>query len=490
MKIFQAAFLLLCLFALSSPQVAAADFQALGHWMFGIDASNVYGQRQRDRKDAFQAVQRLRTQLEFKTEPGLAGVLQFEIGKAEWGKASEGAALGTDGKDIKVRYAWLDWVLPGWGAKIRMGLQPVNMPAFVNGSPLFSEDAAAITVAQPLGESFALSAFWARASSANAPMTTGKNGLGDLDFFGISLPYSGEELNWSPYGMLAVVGKNSFGRDEFSAGSWHFLPYKSSLRTVATNLLPLGALDILANPALAAQLKDHSLAGWLGLGGAWKHGPWKLAAELAGGIADFGKARMHGRNFEAKRQGWYGAALLDCRLDWLTPGLLAWYSSGDDDNPWNGSERMPVGKSANRNWKVLSLAYDGTPFCPAGGAQILSPNGTMIGSWGIVAQLRDISFVDKLKHTLRYGYIRGTNSPDMASNVAFFHDDSPGGYLTQKDFAHEIDFITRYKIFENLTLILDMAWLQVNWNKNAWKNVDDDLIKDFYRIGFTAYYHF
>ncbi|MFQ9867459.1 MAG: hypothetical protein ACLRWP_11075 [Bilophila wadsworthia] len=50
----------------------------------------------------------------------------FEIGHQNWGKAAEGAALGTDGKEIKVRYSYVDWIIPQTDAKVRMGLQPYD----------------------------------------------------------------------------------------------------------------------------------------------------------------------------------------------------------------------------------------------------------------------------------------------------------------------------------------------------------------------------
>lgn len=38
-----------------------------------------------------------------------------------------------------------------------------------------------------------------------------------------------------------------------------------------------------------------------------------------------------------KRSGWYAALLAEYKLESYTPGLLFWYSSGDDANAYNGS---------------------------------------------------------------------------------------------------------------------------------------------------------
>lgn len=473
----------------------AAEFTALGHWMFGFYGGNVHGQK-RDGKDDFEAVQRLRTQFGFRSGHGLDGQIQLEIGKTDWGQASDGGALGADAAIAKLRYAWLDWDAPACGAKVRMGLQPVNMPAFVSGSPLFSEDAAAITASGRFSENLEATAFWARASAGNANPAAGTHGenalpaFSSMDFFGLALPARGDGFRLTPYGMLAVAGINSFGWREQNAAGSSLQPYKSSLRTVAANLSPVGGPDVLADPRASARLDSWAAAWWAGVGGELEiFSPWRLAGELACGRADFGSTRVMGRAFEMRRAGWYGAFIAEYRLDWMIPGLLGWYSSGDDDNPWNGSERMPAGKSANRDWKVLNLAYDGAPFCPDGGAQIISPNGTMIGTWGIVGRLRDVSFLKKLSHTLSCGYVRGTNAPGMVSSNPMFTDKTPGGYLTMEDEAFELDFETRFSPYENLTLIADADWLRVNWS-GVWKHVADDLRRDFYRIGLTLWYHF
>lgn len=486
--------ILFCLLPGLMPPAAttAAEFTALGHWMFGLNAGNVYGQKRSDARDHFQAVQRLRTQFGFVAAPSLSGQIQLEMGKTNWGQASSGGALGADADLTKLRYAWLDWRVPGSGASVRMGLQPVNMPSFVNGSPLFSEDAAAIVISQELHERLDVTAFWARAAADNeAPGRDRLPGFNEMDFFGLSLPVHGDTFRVTPAAMFAEAGINSSGYRARSGSGWSLTPYKSSLRTVIANLTPVGGAHLLADPRAARRLRPWGTSWWGSLGGdVTPGGRWRLAGEVAFGSADFGSLTARGRSFAMRRAGWYGAFLAEYRRDRVTPGLLGWYSSGDDGNPWNGSERMPVGKSANRDWKVLNLAYDGAPFCPDGGAQVISPNGTMIGTWGLVGFLKDITFLEGLGHTVRAGYVRGSNDPAMVTDNPFFTDTTPGGYLTGKDEAIEVDFETRLQVYENLTLILDADWLRVNWDDAVWKRLGDRLQRDFYRVGLTAYYHF
>ena len=92
------------------------------------------------------AATRLRTQIDVIASESLKGVMFFEIGHQNWGKAAEGAALGTDGKVVKVRYNYVDWVIPQTDAKVRMGLQ--NFSVRIRPSPTSSSSAAATPTAR------------------------------------------------------------------------------------------------------------------------------------------------------------------------------------------------------------------------------------------------------------------------------------------------------------------------------------------------------
>ena len=48
---------------------------------------------------------------------------------------------------------------------------------------------------------------------------------------------------------------------------------------------------------------------------------------------------------------------------------------------------------------------------------------------------------------MRVGYVRGSNDPAMVTADPFFTDASPGGYLTRKDEALEVDLETRLQLY-------------------------------------------
>ena len=92
---------------------SAIDFKAKGQWQFGFSAGS----------------QRVRLQLDAVASEALSGTVFFEIGHQYWGKGANGAAMGADGMVVKVRQAYLDWIVPQTDLKIRMGIQNLSLPS-------------------------------------------------------------------------------------------------------------------------------------------------------------------------------------------------------------------------------------------------------------------------------------------------------------------------------------------------------------------------
>ena len=160
--------------------------------------------------------------------------------------------------------------------------------------------------------------------------------------------------------------------------------------------------------------------------------PFRIAWDVNYGSVSYEDEKMN-------REGWLASLLLEYKLDWGTPGLYGWYSTGDDNNPRNGSARMPV-----------------------------------VGTWGIGARLKDVSFLEDLKHTLRVNFMGGTNAPKMAKYVRGAAE-KPGTFVSGPaapyyDGAYDPIYLTT----EDFTVMLDAAsiamWLddsRSTWGKNA-----------------------
>ena len=99
--------------------------------------------------DKFAAQQRVRLQLDAVASESLSGTVFFEIGNQVWGSNRAGVgggALGADGANtIKLKRAYIDWMVPQTDLKFRMGIQGVTLPNKAGGSAIMDTDAAGIT---------------------------------------------------------------------------------------------------------------------------------------------------------------------------------------------------------------------------------------------------------------------------------------------------------------------------------------------------------
>ena len=181
---------------------------------------------------------------------------------------------------------------------------------------------------------------------------------------------------------------------------------------------------------------------------------------------------------DTKREGWLVKALVEYKMDWGTPGIFGWYSSGDDGNVKNGSERMPTLSGCGNFMSFMGDANYGW-----GDGRLYDRNLTYAGTWGIGLRIHDMSFVEDLKHSFRVAYWGGTNSPSMAKYVGNSwgwngsadgaYGTPEGPYLTTNDGLLEFNLVNSYQIYENLEANLELGYI-VNM-------VDDDTWKRSYR---------
>ncbi len=207
-----------------------------------------------------------------------------------------------------------------------------------------------------------------------------------------------------------------------------------------------------------------------------------------GEIKDYQGFGDRGRTLQMKRQGWYAGARLDYHADWGVPGFIAWYGSGDDDNPYNGSERLP---QFNTPWAVSSLGF-GDPGFDEQTWKLLGHNPG--GSAGFIAQIDKISFISDLTHLIRVGLYLGTNSCDMPKRIGMNWPspatDGPMGYLTTTDNAWEVNLVNTWKIDDNLTFQLEGAYVRLNLDSDTWQGRQDAIYKDNYRVSCMFKYSF
>ena len=483
----------------------AIDFKAKGQWIMDFNygmhgnfgdskaATNSGFKRNGNQEDEFEAMQRVRLQLDAVASEALSGTVFFEMGDQFWGKGKDGGALGADGKVVELKRAYIDWMVPQTDLKVRMGIQGLALPAFTtNASQIFDDDVAAVSLNYQFNENVGLTAFWARPYNDNygykydSKTGDNQNYMDNMDMFAVLLPLTFDGVKVTPWVMYAAMGPGMFKND--------LAPHD----TIA-NGLGRAQKGLVSGFTGFDKNDTYGNAFWAGVTGEvtmWD--PFRIAWDVNYGSASYEDEKMN-------REGWLASLLLEYKLDWATPGIYGWYGSGDDSNPRNGSERMPV-VSANGNNQFSNFAFNGNPYIAREGVL----GSTMVGTWGIGARLKDMSFLEDLKHTLRVNFMGGTNAPKMAKYVG--QDLGKRGvydvngranaydpmYLTTDDYALEIGLTNTYKMYDNFTVMLDAAYVALwlddsrsTWGKNPGRSaLGGDGVYDAWNVNLSFVYSF
>lgn len=460
----------------------AADIKAKGNWTFSwqLGDNNLFEKN----GDKFTAKQRLRTQIDVIASESLKGVLFLEMGDQNWGSSKDGASLGTDGKIVKVRYSYVDWVIPQTDAKVRMGLQNFSLPGFISNNPILgggSADGAGITISGQFTENVGASLFWLRAENDNTDGYRGNPSSNAMDFVGLTVPMTFDGVKVTPWAMYGALGRDSFTNGD---GVNKYDPVTGELisgpGSVANGLLPTGVDGAMLK---GADLDRHGNAWWVGVASELTYfDPFRFALDAAYGSADMGSIG----GFDVERSGWFASILGEYKMDYFTPGILFWYASGDDSNWANGSERMPV---VEGSWTASSYGFDdnfGRDACDMIGL-------TNDGKMGVYLQAKDISFMEDLTHIFRVGFIKGTNNTEMARQGIASPTGTSGRelYLSTADKAWEVNFDTQYKIYKDLTLAVEIGYINLDLDKGVWgKGTVDSYRENNVRGAVTLQYTF
>ena len=482
----------------------AIDFKAKGQWIMSFDygmhgnfgdskasSNSGYGN-----EDEFEARQRVRLQLDAVASEALSGTVFFEIGDQIWGDQESGGALGADSKNVvELKRAYIDWMVPQTDLKVRMGIQGLALPSFTtNASQIMDDDVAAISLNYQFNENVGLTAFWARPYNDNGDYNSHNgerytNYMDNMDMFAVLLPLSFDGVKVTPWVMYAAMGPGMFSGNNNKGA----LGYSNAKDRVNGGMIS-GFSGSDWNDA-------YGNAFWAGVTGEVTYwDPFRIAWDVNYGSASYTDQKMN-------REGWLASLLLEYKLDWGTPGIYGWYGSGDDSNPRNGSERMPT-VSANGNNDFSNFAFNGNPYI----ARECVLGSTMTGTWGIGARLKDVSFLEDLKHTLRVNFMGGTNAPKMAKYVSDYAAYDKRGvssvvetgfgydpvYLTTEDYALEVGLTNTYKMYDNFTVMLDAAYIAMwlddsrsTWGKNPMKGYNGgDGIYDAWNVNLSFVYSF
>ncbi len=531
---------------------SAIDFKAKGQWIFGMGmvdtarpevtlgrVGNLSGAS--GEADTFQAQQRVRLQIDAVASEALSATVFFEIGDQKWGNQKNGGALGTDGTVVEVKRAYIDWFVPNTDLSFRMGLQGAAFPNVAGGAAILDDDVAGIVANYKINDMASVTFAWFRPFNDNYNGWAGEadgsgryfgngaypaslsysddehdrsNFLDNLDIFMLSVPLQGENWSFNPWFALGFMGDNvaegMFDATRLADGNYAVSTSDAFNSSVVTGISPLfggqyaaafastfGTADRIDGEFWNGDEDAYTTMWFLGLPMTYQYDAWNFELDFNYGYiqssGSYNAANFYEGGYarvENGRQGWLLKGLVEYKMDWGTPGLFAWYGSGDDDDVQNGSEMMPfLSPSGN----FTSFLGDGELGWQPGSAydQQLSYSGT----WGIGLQVKDLSFVEDLTHIIRIAYWAGTNDSAMTKYIASpYLSDGQGFYLTDDDYLVEINFDTEYQIYENLSAHVQLGYIFNGIDHDNYRTVNGGSrigdARDGYKATLTFNYSF
>ncbi|MBU1229734.1 MAG: outer membrane homotrimeric porin [Proteobacteria bacterium] len=456
----------------SVSSAAAAEIKASGQWQ--VDAqwvNNLDFQKKgaiSQDKD-FNIGQRMRTAFVFIANENLRGILETQIGTGNWGNGmfAIGSGRGTTNNvaaaggtatsagnggngNLMLRKGYIDFKWPNTQVNFLVGFQTLSLPSAVGGgSPVLDDQFAAAAVVVPVTDGVSLVGGYGRLFDANSAATatastlSGSGTTTDAAFLIANLDFKGVSVR--PWAAYATSGAKT-----------------ASLAAGAT------ALDGFrgSNSSMSEGLRAY----W---GGAaftmTAFDPFKVMADFNYGKATWRNGTGTSTRAEGGRAGWLADIAIDYTgLSMMTPSLFAAYSSGESGNSTNGgkSDRMPVVGSP-QNYALGS-------FFLGGGDTLSGTIGTPetnMGYWAVGLSLKDIKLIDKLSHTFHVMYVKGTNDVDFLKEngvVGIPNGVQYGKFLTTKDSLWEVDFNTKYQIYDGLALGVELGYINADFDKATW----------------------
>jgi len=452
-----------------SATAMSADLKVYGKWM--IDATwrennDFLGGPTGEDKE-FDVQQRIDTGFQFIANENLKAVLELRAGTAAWGNNMFSIGAGRSAStsapnnaganqagygNLMLRKGYLDFNWPGSKVNFKVGYQPVGLPAaFGGGSAIFEDFVAGAVVSTPITDNIKVTAGYARPFESqtfgSATSVSGSGTAADLALLAVPIDFKG--FNITPFGAYMNAGKDSRAAN-------------SGVTSLAGFYSP--------NATASAGVRAY----WAGVAFTMTAlEPFKVMADF-----NYGSATWN-NNAAAGSDGGRSGYLFDIAIDYtglkfMTPELFFVYTSGEDGNSSKGSgksERMPI-VATPMNWSPGGFFFGDREFQYGFGAQT-GYTDRELGFWTVGLALKDISFIDKLSHRINIIYVKGTNDPDFLKQTGTNSPNNTnnyGAFLTDKDSLWEFDLNTKYKIYDQLSVCLNLGYINADFDKDAWGN--------------------
>ena len=412
---------------------SAVDIEAKGQFQFQANMITNGDFVDNNAEDDLNFWFRARTQFRFITSENLMAELYLEY-RNRLGDAQSTVGTGAANRDLGVKRAYLQYRFPGTDVVTTAGILSINMPGAAAGNMVTGDlDAGAFVVETPITDQIAFSVGYVRAYDAFQDDGGGINNFSDeIDLFYTALPITIDGLEVKPYFAYALIGEDT--------------PVLTGLRAPSV-----------AGGAMA--YADDADAWWFGTSfSLTMFDPFVFNADLVYGD-------LSAENSANDRSGFgFDASFAYTGFDFVQPKLVFAYTTGEDDDISNGSERLPT---VNNDWAFGSFYFGGSALTAAD-----LDDADQQGFWVVGLSLEQISFFDKLTHDLHFLYIQGTNDEDLLDNPGATNLVNNPNFLTTDDHAIEIDFNTNYQIYDELAAIAEFGYVNMDRDRAASNDAD------------------
>ena len=441
---------------------SAVDMKVSGVWMTSFTfADNLFNNtglvKDAGNDGSFNAAQRIRINFDMVASEYVSGRVQLEAANGGDMKAVPGqyhtwgtSGTGGPGRSVTARLAYLDWLVPSTDVLVRMGRQEVAMPSYTFNSPVFDGAIDGVLVNAPVTEMVDVTFGWLRPKATVNKWNEAHTSHSSADLAYLSVDVNADGFKVTPWGMIGLVGSKAAMTDEVRDATTGKVTTEAS-----ANLDMFGTYD--------SKIDARTTVYWVGLGGELTmFDPFKFTADFmySGNNADGA----------AERQGWYAALGAEMNMSFATPFLKGWYASGDDADSEDSNRFMSINGGGTFN--ASSIYFDANGLLAA-----TIDNCNPAGTWGVQLGVKNVSFVEDLTHALSVTYFQGTNNTQRVHSGYAAAEDGPARYMTTSDSAWSIDFLSSYKLYENLTANLLLAYLVTDFDKNVWDKDYDNAFR-------------
>ena len=443
-------------FGLTAQAQAAVKFGATGYWhtLAGYDQNQDFSDQ--NNEDNVWLGTRFRATFTAEANEYVRGVWMFQVGQLMWGQGDNlagghanqgGGPIDANTRNFKTRLVYAQVMVPHTSLNISAGIQDLTLPSATGfKNPVYNSRTGSIIVSAKPADNISVAAFYGRPVH-----NAGNGGLGAPTPKGAT-KYN-EHNSWDIFGVLATLKLDNITVQPYVVGG------------ILGNAVS-GAYGALTPNGRQFMTDNYKKDTTLILGGAAL--TLNVSKELAVKLdAIFGTADAPKwtDGTKADTTGFFVDLLVDYKMGFGTPGVFAWYSSGNQKRDKGGV--LPMFASDN-GFGPTRLGFQGA--LTLGRHSWISSSAA--GTLGAGLQVKDMSFAEKLSHVARVAYIKGTNNKNAwyDDSLLFVGGNTNGvkfqGLSEQISFI-EVDFDTTYEIAPNVKTILELSYILPKLEKDV-----------------------